>query len=97
MKGGRPAMREQFRREIINVLADYQYPATTSTVKRLLDLRHGRPCGWDTVEKYLQELVADQLVAREALPAQGLRKPLVVYLNASRLHARQFLGTFSPP
>ena len=97
MKRGRPAMREEFRREILTVLGDHQYPATASTVKRLLDSRRMRPCGWDTVLKYLEELAVEHLVLRQALPAGRGRKPLVVYVGRSPpINSRgQFSGTFS--
>jgi len=96
MKQGRPPAREEFRREILRVLGGYQYPATTSTVKGLLDARRLRPCGWDTVQKYLQELAEERLVLRQALPTERGRKPLVVYVGRSRpTDSRgEFLGTF---
>ena len=81
MKRGRPAMREEFRREILTVLGEGQYPITVSTVKRVLDARRMRPCGWHTVRKYLEELAAERLVLRQALPTERGRKPLVVYLG----------------
>jgi hypothetical protein len=90
-------MREEFRREILNVLGGYQYPATVSTVKRLLDQRRMQPCGRDTVRKYLSELTEDQLVIRQALPTTSGRQPLVVYLGRSGRTAGsgEFLETFS--
>jgi hypothetical protein len=94
MKRGRPAMRAQYRREILDVLASYQYPATTSTVKRMLDTRRLHPCGWDTVEKYLQELAAEGLVIRQSLPTERRHKPLIIYMPARRSDGG-FLGTFS--
>jgi len=86
MKRGRPAMREEFRRDILNVLGEgqYGYPATATRVKRLLDARRMQKCGWDTVRKYLDELVAERLVLRQALPTHAGRKPLVVYMGRCR-------------
>jgi len=97
MKRGRPAMREEFRRDILNVLGGYQYPATASTVKSLLDARRMRPCGWRTVQKYLHELAAERLVLQQALPTQRGRKPLVVYVGRAVQtdSAGDLLGTFS--
>jgi len=97
MRRGRPAAREEFRREILSVLNGYQYPATISTVKGLLDARRLRPCGWDTVQKYLQELAEERLILRQALPTERGRKPLVVYTGRARPSdsSRDFLGTFS--
>jgi hypothetical protein len=97
MRRGRPAAREEFRREILKALGSYQYPATISTVKGLLDARRLRPCGWDTVQKYLQELAEERLILRQALPTERGRKPLVVYTGRSRPtdSGRDFLGTFS--
>ena len=97
MKTGRPAMRQEFRREILQVLSGYRYPATASTVKRLLDGRRLRPCGWDTVQKYLQELNVERLVIRQVLPSEHGRKPLVVYLGRAPPidGGDELLGTFS--
>ena len=97
MKRGRPSAREEFRREILKVLGGYQYPATISTVKGLLDARRLQPCGWDTVQKYLQELAEERLILRQALPTERGRKPLVVYSGRARPtdSSRDFLGTFS--
>lgn len=83
MKRGRPSMGPEFRREILNVLGQgqYEYPATASTVRHLLEARRMRGCGWDTVRKYLDELVAERLVLRQALPTQAGRRPLVVYMG----------------
>ena len=97
MKRGRPAAREEFRREILKALGGYQYPATISTVKGLLDARRLRPCGWDTVQKYLQELADERLILQQVLPTERGHKPLVVYVGRSRQTDSQggFLGTFS--
>ena len=81
MKRGRPSMREQYRQGILSVLSSYQYPATVSTVKRLLDQRRLQPCGWDTVQKYLNELSQENLVLRQALPTERGRKPLVIFVG----------------
>jgi len=81
MKTGRPAMRRQFREHILNALSDHEYPATVTGLKRRVESQCGRPCGWDTVRKYLDELVAERLVMRQALPAEPGRKPLELYLG----------------
>ena len=80
MRTGRPAMRAQFKDDILAVLAERPYPATVSSVKRYLDGRRARPCGWDTVRKYLDELVSERLVLRQALPAEPGHKGLVVFM-----------------
>ena len=97
MKRGRPSAASDVRRDILGALAGYQYPVTASTVKRLVDRRRVHPCGWDTVRKYLDELVAERLVLSQALPADRGCKPLVVYMGRSREtdSGRQFLGTYS--
>ena len=81
MKRGRPAMREEFRSEILNVLDGSGYPVTATTVKRLLDAKRGQRCGWDTVRKYLEDLTAERLVLRQVLPTNRGRKPLVLYMG----------------
>ena len=84
MRRGRPAMREEMRRLILTALGGAEYPVTASTIKRLLDGRRARPCGWHTVRKYVDELSAERLVFRQALPTRGGSKPLVVYVGRSR-------------
>jgi len=74
-------MREELRGQILNALADGEYPVTANSVKRLLDARRARRCGWHTVRKYLEELSAERLVLRQPLPAACGRKPLVVYVG----------------
>jgi len=81
MRRGRPAMRDEFRQEILEVLSDTPYPVTVTTIKKKLDQRRPRPCGRDTVHKYIQELVTDRLVLRRPLPARQGHKPLLVYLG----------------
>ena len=90
-------MREEVRQQILSVLAGYQYPATINTIKERLEHRRGYPCGWDTVQKYLQELAAERLVLRQSLPTERGHKPLVVYMGCAAPidTQRQFLGTFS--
>jgi hypothetical protein len=97
MKRGRPSEREEFRREILEVLGGYKYPATATTVKGLLDARRMRPCGWDTVRKYLQDLASERLVLRQVLPTERGSRPLVVYTGRSNRIAMpdDLLGTFS--
>jgi len=70
-----------FRGQILAVLDDAPYPVTATSVKRMLDERRLRRCGWDTVRKYLEELAAERLVLRQQLPTEQGRKPLVVYLG----------------
>ena len=41
MKQGRPSMREEFRRDILNVLGVYQYPATASTAMTISEPPYG--------------------------------------------------------
>jgi len=96
MRRGRPSAREDFRREILAALAGHPYPATASTIKRLLDGQRLRPCGWDTVRKYLTELAGERLVVQQTLPGRAGSKPLVVYQARGRAtgSGREFLGTF---
>jgi hypothetical protein len=97
MKRGRPPLREQFRQDILSALSAYQYPATVSTVKRLLNQRRLQPCAWETVEKYLNELSQQRLVLRQALPTERGRKPLVIFVgrNPPIDISRQFCETSS--
>ncbi len=84
MKRGRPSKREEFRESILSALGGYEHPVTISSIKRLVDARRMRPCGWNTTRKYLNELVAERLVLRQSLPPSGGRRPLVIYVGRSR-------------
>ena len=84
MKAGRPSMCWELRQMLLEALAAYQYPATVSTAKRLVEIRRQQGCGWDTIQKCLDELAAGQLVIRQALPAQPGHKPLIVYQHYSQ-------------
>jgi len=97
MRRGGPSAAGEVRRDILAALAGYQYPATAGTVKRLVDRRRPVPCGWDTVRKYLDELVAERLVLSQALPTERGRRPLVAYMGRSRKIDKggEFLGEFS--
>jgi len=74
-------VRERLRRQILEVLGGYEHPLTVSSTKQLIDRRSNGSCSWHTVRKYLDELAGERLVLRQALPADGRQKPLVVYLG----------------
>ena len=97
MRRGRPAMGEEFRRQILSILGHGEYPVTATTIKHQLEKARGRRCGWDTVRKYLDELVGDRLVIRQALPTRHGRKPLVVYAGRTAQvgSRRQCVAAFS--
>jgi hypothetical protein len=90
-------MREQVRAELLQALGSSQYPLTATAAKRLLDARRVRPCGWDTVVKYLEELATQRLVLRQPLPTERGRKPMVVYMGrvAKTSSGGEFLGRSS--
>ncbi len=96
MRRGRPALRDEFRRNILYVLDSYSYPCTVSTIKKLIDEQRVYSCSRDTVRKYLHELIADGLVLRQELPTNRGRKPLIVYqVRRGRTVRSDFSETFS--
>lgn len=81
MRRGRPGLSGYFRQEIVTILSATRYPVTASTIKKTLEERRGRPCSWNTVQKYLHRLCEERLVYRQELPTEGHHKPLVVYFT----------------
>ena len=97
MRRGRPSMSGYFREAIVTTLRAAQYPVTVSKLTKRLGEKRGRPCGWDTVLKYLNQLCEEKVVYRQVLPTERGRKPLVLYCVRTLAigSGRPFPRTFS--
>ena len=78
---GRPNIRRQIRENILNILSSSETPMTTSMLARDATKTLKRNVSWNTVQKYLQELIETGKVNPIQLPhSKEENKPgLVVY------------------
>ncbi len=81
MKRGRPNIRRDVQREIISFLSGRGTPVTISVVSKELSKTINREVSWNTVQKYMQELVESGQLQAIQLPhsKQENRDGLVVY------------------
>jgi hypothetical protein len=68
MKRGRPSKRHEIQQTIMNVLEDSRSPLTTSAIGRFVSEKAGTQVSWNTIEKYLRELVEINKVQPIPLP-----------------------------
>lgn len=57
MKRGRPNERGLIQTSILEVLSSTQMPLTVSSLAKTISPKVGRTVSWNTVQKYLDELV----------------------------------------
>ena len=57
MKRGRPSVRSLIQTNILEVLSSSQIPLTVSSLAKMISTKVGRVVSWNTVQKYLDELV----------------------------------------
>lgn len=68
MKRGRPSKRADIRKAILNALENSNVPLTTSVLARVVSEDAGSNVSWNTIQKYLRELVEANRVQPIALP-----------------------------
>lgn len=68
MKRGRPSKRTDIRKAILTALENSPVPLTTSVLARMLSEEAGSRISWNTVQKYLRELVEANRVHPISLP-----------------------------
>ncbi len=68
MKRGRPTIRLQIQRHIIEILAEVGVPMTISSLAKKISVKMQRTISWNTVEKYMQELVKLEQIKAIQLP-----------------------------
>jgi len=81
MKRGRPNKRSSVHTLIMEMLGTSAGPMTVSAMTRAVSEKTGQPVSWNTVQKYLQELVETNRVQATALPhsKDAGKTGLVVY------------------
>ncbi|MEM3393830.1 MAG: hypothetical protein QXY79_02175 [Candidatus Methanomethylicia archaeon] len=68
MKRGRRSLREQVKSLILDILSNTQTPLTISSIKKLISKKFNKNFSWNTIQKYLDELVEAGQVVVKSLP-----------------------------
>ncbi len=81
MKRGRPNMRRDVQKEIVDTLSRFGSPITISTISKDVSKILNREISWNTVQKYVQELVEIGKIQAVQLPhsKSESKDGLVVY------------------
>jgi len=68
MKRGRPNVRNKVKLSILGTLEKAQVPLTTSSIKGIVSKELNQDFSWNTVQKYLNELMQTNKVSALNLP-----------------------------
>lgn len=81
MKRGRPKLRNKIKDLVINALKSTGSPMTVNTITSNISAQMKRKVSWNTVRKYIQELVEVNKVHATVLPHSKMdgKKGLTVY------------------
>jgi predicted transcriptional regulator len=82
MKRGRRSVREEVKAQILDVLSNTKLPLTTSSIKKLILKKFDKNLSWNTVKKYLDELVKENHLTILDLPHSKKKgkKGILVYI-----------------
>lgn len=82
MKRGRPDVRQTIQSNLMTVLSSSQTPLTISSLTRFVAKEANRSVSWNTVQKYLDELIQTEKVQAITLPHSKIedRDGLTVYV-----------------
>ena len=82
MKRGRRSLKNQVESQILDILSNTQTPLTTSSIRVLILEKFDKKFSWNTIQKYLDELVKDNQVSSFSLPHSKIKDKtgLVVYI-----------------
>ena len=81
MKRGRPNSRLETQKSIIKTLESSSTPLTVSALAKIISGERGKKISWNTVQKYLEELVKLDKVQPIALPHSKIegKNGIIVY------------------
>jgi len=68
MKRGRPPVRHTIQSNILEVLSSSPMPHTISSLAKIISPKVGRTVSWNTIQKYLDELVQVGKIQPISLP-----------------------------
>jgi len=82
MKRGRRSLKSQVESQILDILSNTNTPLTPSSIKKLILNRFDKNLSWNTVQKYLDELMKRGEVSSIQLPHSKIkgRAGLRVYI-----------------
>lgn len=82
MKRGRPAIRDTVQNNLMSVLSSSQTPLTVSSLTRFVSKVINRNVSWNTVQKYIDELIAVDKIQAIPLPHSKIedKEGLTVYV-----------------
>ena len=82
MKRGRPNVRHAIQSNLMTVLSSSQTPLTVSSLTRFVSKEVNKSVSWNTVQKYLEELIQTEKVQAIELPHSKIenRNGLTVYV-----------------
>lgn len=82
MKRGRPSKRLFVKEQIIKILESNNYPMTSSAICRAVSKEAGSTISWNTVYKYIRELVETNRIRPIILPhsKDSKKEGLTVYV-----------------
>ena len=81
MKRGRPNIRKIIHSNLLEVLGNSQTPLTTSTLTKYVSKEVNRTISWNTVQKYVNELIEQEKIQSVTLPHSKIddRNGLTMY------------------
>ncbi|MBI2084169.1 MAG: hypothetical protein HYT70_00945 [Candidatus Aenigmarchaeota archaeon] len=81
MKRGRPNIRREVQNRIVQILTTFSTPVTTSTISKEISKLTDHDVSWNTVNKYIQELVEAGKIQPLPLPHSKIsaKDGLIVY------------------
>lgn len=81
MRRGRLPERHKIQSNILDVLSSSQIPLTISSLAKAISPKLGKTVSWNTVQKYLDELVQVEKVIAMPLPHSKIegKEGLIVY------------------
>lgn len=68
MKRGRPNVRKVIQSNLTTILGTSQTPMTTSSLTRFISKDQNRKFSWNTIQKYIDEMVQEQKLEAIILP-----------------------------
>ncbi len=82
MKRGRPSKRQEIQSNILQILGEKQVPMTIAALAKLTSKNTGATISWNTIQKYIRELVETNKIEPLKLPHSKIKSEdgLTVYI-----------------
>jgi len=76
MKRGRRSLRAKAEYQILDILSNTKTPLTTSSIRTLITKKFNNNLSWNTIQKYLDELMKDGKISSIPLPHSKIKGKL---------------------